>query len=134
MAKGGNPDNLVSLAERPLGERKAIAKAGGKASGEAKRAKKAMREQAELLLSLPIKDKNLAKRMKSLGIKKEDLNNQMALMISMYELACSGGKGAVQAAEFIRDTSGQKPTDRIAVETDTGLLDDVLQQLEEDDE
>ena len=130
--KGGNPENLVNLANRPPDERKRIARAGASASAEAKKKKKLMREQAELLLSLPVKDKDTVKKLKAMGFKKEDIDNSMLMMVSMHLLACSGGKGAVQAAQFLRDTSGQKPTDKISVEHDDGLLGDILQQLEDD--
>lgn len=126
-----NSENLISLADRPPEERSKIARAGGIASAEAQRKKKAMREQLELLLALPVKDK-AAKTMKAMGIDSDNADNQMQMLVAMFKKACSGQQGDVQAAQFIRDTVGEKPTDKVAVEVDDGLLDDILQQLEED--
>ena len=51
-----NDENLIPFGERTESEQRAIQSAGGKASGEARRKRKAMKEQAELLLSLPFQD------------------------------------------------------------------------------
>ena len=124
-------DNLISLADRPEEERKAIQSAGGKASKEAQRKRKAMRQQIEALLSLPANSKKAVAKMKAMGIPEGDRDNQMQLIVAMFAKACTGD---TYAAQFIRDTVGDKPTDKHSVELDTGLLDDVLTQLGGDDE
>lgn len=126
--KKPNTDNLINLGDRPLEERTAIAKAGGTASVEAKRKKKAMREQIELLLSLPTKSKKAQTKMQGMGIDPDNADNQMRLIVSMFERACTGD---TFAATFLRDTVGEKPTDKHSVEVDTGLLDDIQKQLRE---
>lgn len=127
--KDGNPQNLINLADRPPEERSEIAKAGGVASAEAQRKKKAMREQLEALLAMPSQNKKAMSKMKAMGIDPNDADNQMQLLVAMFQKACTGD---VFAAQFIRDTVGEKPTDKHAVEVDTGLLDDIMQQLDED--
>lgn len=127
MAK--REDNLIPLDQRSPEERRAIAKAGAAASAEAKRKKRAMREQLELLLALPSKNKKALKRLQDMGIDPEDSDNQMVLLTAMYAKACTGD---TLAANFIRDTVGEKPTDKHVVDVDDGLLDDILQQLNED--
>lgn len=125
--KGGTPENLTNLRDRTPEERVAIASAGGKASVEAKRKKKAMREAVEMLLSLPSKNKKALNQLKAMGIDPEDADNQMVMLTAMYAKACSGD---VFAANFLRDTGGEKPTDKHAFDVDDGLLGDILQQLD----
>lgn len=126
-----NEDNLINLGDRPEEERKKIAIAGGVASGEARRKRKAMREQIETLLALPSNSKKGVAKMKALGIPEEERDNQMQLIVAMFAKACTGD---TFAAAFIRDTVGDKPTDKHAVEVDTGLLDDIMTQLGGDNE
>lgn len=89
---------------------------GGKASVEARRKKKLMKDQIELLLSLPFPDvkdrsgKKLKETFKQLGIDEDNIDNQMAMVIAMWQKAI---KGDVQAFNTIRDTVGEKPTDKI---------------------
>lgn len=123
-----NEQNLINLADRPAEERSEIAKAGAAASIEVRRKKKAMREQLETLLALPSKNKKALAKMKALGIETENADNQMQMLASMFMKACTGD---TQAATFIRDTVGEKPTDKHVVDVDTGLLDDIMQQLDE---
>lgn len=106
-------DNLRSFNEMEPEERKAMQRKGGINSGKARRERKAMREQAEMLLSLPIKKTKTKDKLKELGIKNGDLNNQMALIVSMYHKALSGD---VSAASWIRDIVGEKPVDKINVD------------------
>ena len=49
-------ENLIPMSRRTKEEQREIAIKGGKASGKARRKKKALREQAEFLLSLPLQD------------------------------------------------------------------------------
>jgi hypothetical protein len=94
-------------------QRRENGRKGGIASGESKRKKKAMKETLDVLLSMPMKNgrsidieavKNFA------AIKGKNINVQEAMIISMLQRAM---KGDVKAAEWIRDTAGQKPTDNM---------------------
>lgn len=91
-------------------EAKKNGKKGGIASGKVRRERKALREQLEILLKLPIKDEKLKKQIIDLGINKKEINNQMALTISLYQEAL---KGNTKAYELIRDTIGEKPIEQI---------------------
>lgn len=86
------------------------AKKGGIASGIARRNKKAMRENAELLLSLPLQQGKLKEQIRSLGIEDEEITNQMALIVSLFQKAM---KGDVTAFNSLQATVGEKPTERI---------------------
>ena len=86
---------------------------GGIASGEARRQRKTFKEMAEMLLSLPIKDESTRDFLKSQGFKEEDLNNDLIEIFSMHQQILQGN---VRAFEAIRDTIGEKPTDKVALE------------------
>ncbi len=86
-------------------ELKHITSLGGKKSGEARRRKRDLREATDLLLSLKVKDPNLKKEMLEGGIKKGDLDNQMALVFKQFVKALSG---STRAAEFLADVLGER--------------------------
>lgn len=86
---------------------------GGIASGKAKRAKKTMRQTLEMVMSLDIKSTTTKKKLKELGIADKDLINQTVGLVAIYQKML---KGDVRAAEYIRDTMGQKPRDEVSIE------------------
>lgn len=108
MAKG--KENLIPNSQRSPEEVRENGRKGGKASGKVRRKKKLMREQMELLLSLPLKNEKVEQKLTELGIYKKDMDNQMALIASMF---AKGLSGDVPAATFIRDTIGEKPVEMI---------------------
>lgn len=104
-----NDENLVPLTTDKARE---IGKLGGKASGKAKRERKAMREQLEYLMTLKL-NKNqdkLKSQLKKLGISTTEANMQMAINVALFQQAL---KGNVKAYEIIRDTLGEKPIEQI---------------------
>lgn len=138
-----NEENLISLGDRTTSEQRAIQSAGGIASGKARRERKKMREQAEMLLSLPFQDiqipdkdgnvKSLLEEYKKAsGIKDtEDIDNQMAMLIAMFQQVLSGGKGSVLAFTALRDIVGEKPKEVIEVQNTDKTVQE-LQQLVKD--
>lgn len=100
---------------------------GGIASGEAKRERKAMREQLEMLLSLGVKDAEAKQKLEALGINPDETNNQMALLVAMLG---EGLNGNVKAFTAIRDTVGEMPILKQDVNvTESPKLSDVIGQL-----
>lgn len=102
-------------------QRREAGRKGGIASGEAKRAKKAMRERLEILLELPMKSgkgadietiKNFA------ALKGKNITVQDAMMIAQIQKAL---KGDTTAATFVRDTAGQNPATTVVGEIDMNL-------------
>lgn len=123
-----NEDNLrpSSPTEARINGRK-----GGIASGKARRERKAMRETLEELLSMPIKDgtSDEIDTIKSIaGIKGKNITMQEAIMVAMLNKAA---KGDVRAAEYVRDTIGQKPTDKMNIEMRMPVLFEGEDDLEE---
>lgn len=81
---------------------------GGKASGEAKRRKKSLKELTQALLEMKLHEL-VARKAKQLfpDVEPEDLTNGMALAMSMLNKAVVDGD--VKAAQFVRDTAGEVP-------------------------
>lgn len=126
-----NEENLVSLADRTTEEKREIGIKGGKASGEARRRKKTMKEAMDLLLSLPVKDSKVKKQIADLGIDPDLVDNQMAMIIAQWRQAI---KGNTKAYENVQATIGEKPKENIAVEDTrekSKKLDNILEQLKE---
>ena len=90
--------NLIPQNQRTKEEQRQIATMGGRASGEARRAKKTMREVLEVLLETVDKG--------------SDKTNIEVMMASAVRKAMNGD---LKAMEFVRDTSGQKPDTQITV-------------------
>ena len=93
-------DNLKPA--RTKSEARERGKNGGKASGEARRRKKALKEEFEILLSMPLADKALQDNLSVLGVKVNgSMTIQTALTAAMIQKAASGN---VKAFTAIRDT------------------------------
>lgn len=122
MARHDGTGNLISLTNRTKEEQREIAIKGGKASGEARRKNRNMKECLKMLLSLDVKSLKAREQLKALGIDDEEMTNQMALMVSMLNKALKGDKGC---AEFIRDTSGQQIVNKTEVTEIPKIIDDI---------
>lgn len=85
---------------------------GGKASGEARRAKKTLRELVELFAALGVSEET-RKKMKELGIPEELMTRKMQPVVALFNKA---NKGDVSAFNAIRDIVGEKPVDRTQLE------------------
>nr|DAQ28249.1 MAG TPA: hypothetical protein [Caudoviricetes sp.] len=93
-------DNLKPA--RTKSEARERGKNGGKASGVARRRKKALKEEFEILLSMPLADKALQDNLSALGVKVNgSMTIQTALTAAMIQQAASGN---VKAFTAIRDT------------------------------
>ncbi len=108
-------NNLMPIQEvnsnRTREQHSADSRRAGIASGEARRRKRDLKQAIEIMLSLDVKDKKARKLLESLGFDPEEMDNQMALAVSMMNQAVS--KGNVQAAIFLRDTVGDKPVEKV---------------------
>lgn len=86
-----NQENLVSLADRTTSEKREIARKGGIASGKARKEKRQLKDELEILMQNISKDGRTYQELISTALVKEAL------------------KGNTKAYEIIRDTLGQKP-------------------------
>ncbi len=112
-------ENLIPFDQRTEEEQRLIRQKGGKASAEARRKKKAMRESLEILLSMPLNKKKYYEidEIESFAqLKGKNVSVETAILIKQVQKALSGD---LSSAEFLRDTSGQKPTNDLNI---TGAL------------
>lgn len=112
-----NEQNLIPIEEvnsrRTREEHSKDSQRGGQKSGEVRRQRKAMKEQAELLLSLPFnltdkKGNELKEVLKKLGIDEDNIDNQMAMIVSLWKTALGNGRNQVTAVQELRDIIGDK--------------------------
>ena len=106
-----NEENLIPVTELTESEARELSKRGGIASGVARRKKKAMRDTINLALGLrsELTDAEIERYMR-FGFADEDIDNQAKIIMGIMKLAAEGD---IRAAEFIRDTAGQKPKDSV---------------------
>lgn len=103
--------NLIPMNQMTEDEQRAIARKGGQASARARRKKKAMREWAAIIGSLPL-DKlqgaaqSLAKDMHNSGVDDPDLNSA-AVMAQYIKAAMEGDTSAFRA---LMELNGEQST------------------------
>lgn len=114
-----NEQNLLKPEDLTPKQRRENASKAGKASGEARRKKKLLRECLEILLEKEITDK-----------KGETMSGAEALSTKLFAEAM---KGNVKAFEVLRDTAGQKPVEKVIVsEIDTDVIDEIERMIKDD--
>lgn len=111
MANESNLDGK-GFDDRTTEEQREIARSGGIASGEARRKKRDIRLALEMLLEKEFKDRS-----------GNTVTGAEAIAAKQFEKAM---KGDTKAFEVVRDTAGQKPTDKIVVaEVEQSVIDEV---------
>lgn len=114
-----NEENLKPV--RSESEAREKGRKGGIASGKSRREVKAMRDTLQSLLSMPVKAgktadidsiKNLA------ALEGKNVTVQEAIMLAQVQKAVNGN---VRAAEYVRDTSGNKTTASVEFDLDPDL-------------
>lgn len=103
-----NEKNLIPQAQRSPKEARENGRKGGKASGEARRAKRTLRELVEIFGNLAVSDE-ARKKMKEIGIPEELWTRKMQPVVALFNKANKGDVGAFNA---IRDIIGEKPVDK----------------------
>lgn len=117
-----NEKNLIPNSKRTPKELREIAKKGGKKSVEVRRKRKAMKEQMEMLLTLPLKNTKLKKQLQEIGINEKEIDNQMALIVSLYQTALRGGSNSVQAFSYIQELVEKKEEKKTDLENAKEIL------------
>ena len=126
-----NEQNLIPNSKRSPEELREMTKRGGKKSGEVRRKRKTIREQLEFLMSLPIQDEVTKEKLEKMGIKSDNMDNQMLMNVSLYKQAL---KGNTKAIEIVRDTLGEKPVEKLEhsgnISNSLEVLESIQNQLE----
>ena len=95
--------NLIPFDERTEAEQREIAAAGGRASGAARRRKRALKEAADLYLSLP-PDRRKWNALARRGVDPEDIDNQMLMIAGLHAAAAEGD---ARAGRLLVDILGE---------------------------
>lgn len=104
-------DNLVPLSERTKTEQRRIATAGGKASGVARRQKRTMREIAEMVATMELKDPKMLAALHAAGFQ-DPITNDDAAFFGLIRKAQTGDPSAMK---LLAEMRGQYST-RVEVE------------------
>ena len=108
--------NLIPFNKLSADEQKEIRSKGGKASGEARRKKRDMREVAKAILEHAM---NEAQIDEVLGSSKDLLDGDKSVMaVLTARMVQEAGKGSYKHYETLRDTAGFKPKDEIGISAD----------------
>lgn len=135
-----NEQNLMPIEEvnsrRTREEHSKDSQKAGKKSGEVRRQRKAMKEQMEMLLSLPfnLKDNqgnDVADTLTALGIEKESIDNQMAMIIALWKTSINSNTSQqIQAIREIREIVQDSQT--INKENRVQIVNDLPEDDEDD--
>lgn len=117
----GNVENLRSADKLTEEELRRMASNGGKASVEARRRKKMMREALEQMMYDVELSPALKKKLQEEGIREEDMNHQFVITRSLIAKA---EQGDVQAYNTICAMIGEKPAEKLEM---SGGMDNKIQ-------
>lgn len=125
--------NEENLKPPTTSEARKRGKKGGIKSGKARKERKAMKETAEMILGLTLKDGTVTalEDIQSMAAANgKNITVQDAIILKQAQKAL---KGDIRAAEFIRDTSGNRPTNeqRMDVAVDNGFIEALNAAVEE---
>ena len=100
-----NIDNLIPQAHELTLEEQS---AGGKASGEARRQKKSLREKAKLLMSLSIQDQEELLKAQKLGLNTEEVDIEMMNLIHMLNIIKKENFNSVGAFNTLKELTDEQ--------------------------
>lgn len=105
-----NEQNLRSFGDIPKEQHLEYSAAGGRASGVTKRKARNMREAARILLEAKLlDDPETEAALQTLGL---EADQQGAVLLAALRKSQAGD---IEAARFVRDTSGQAPAQQVAL-------------------
>lgn len=118
----GNEKNLKPIRHLSKEEAKKRGSKGGKASVESRRKRKALREQMQMLLSLPVYDTKAFNAMSSFGVEIDEIDNNTRLVYCLLKKAFTGD---VAAFKEIRSMMGEDVAQG-------GRLEELIRGLQDD--
>ena len=125
------------MKERSPEERSEIAKMGAQASIIAKREKKRTKEILDIFLSMPLKQRKTAKIEDIRAfeqLKGKNITVNEAIQLKQVQRALNGD---LSSATYIRDTIGEKPTEKVEAKVNDPFADlttDELRKIIKDEE
>jgi predicted phage terminase large subunit-like protein len=100
-----NEKNLVRNEDRTPSERRRNASKAGKASGEARRKQRDMREAAKVLMSMQVVGDNNKKNLANFGVAEEDQNYTTAIVVRLMQKALVDGD--TNSIRLLAELTGQ---------------------------
>lgn len=103
-------ENLIPI--KNTDDAKRLGKNGGIKSGESRRNKKTFKDLVNILLEKKVENDKIKKLVLTLfpDLDESEITNKVAIFAAALKEAI---KGNIKAFEVLRDTAGEKPTDKI---------------------
>ena len=102
-----NSENLIPNSERTPSELREIAQKGGRASGEARRKRRALRDSMNMLLEMLPTAKEFNKLVEA-GFDPEEIDNSLLVTFALFN---SAKRGDVKAIKELRNLIGEDKPD-----------------------
>lgn len=102
-----NRENLIPNSKRTPSELREITRKGGKASGEARRKRKALRDSMNALLEMQPPTKEFNKLIEA-GFEPEEIDNSLLITLALFNQA---KRGDVKAIKELRNLVGEDRPD-----------------------
>ncbi|WP_072500354.1 hypothetical protein [Olsenella phocaeensis] len=109
-----NEQNLRPTNTLTPRERRELSRKGAEATNRKRRERRDMRETFRAMLDMPMRPGGTTTASTLEGMGGKNMTVGQAIALSVLRKALDGD---VRAAEFIRDTSGQRPSDRVELTT-----------------
>ena len=122
MTNAGLEKGKNAFARMTPEQRAEYGRKGAEKANETKRKRKEMRETLDILLNMPLKKGKVysAEEIKSFAdLKGKNITIDQAMMITLVQKAL---KGDLNAITMVRDTVGEKPTDKMEIKDTTPVI------------
>lgn len=122
MANAGLEKGKNAFARMTPEQRAECGRKGAEKANETKRKRKEMRETLDILLNMPMKKGKVysAEDIKSFAdLKGKNITIDQAMMITLVQKAL---KGDLNAITMVRDTVGEKPTEKMEIKDTTPVI------------
>lgn len=122
MANAGLEKGKNAFARMTPEQRAEYGRKGAEKANETKRKRKEMRETLDILLNMPLKKGKVysAEEIKSFAdLKGKNITIDQAMMVCLVQKAL---KGDLNAIGMVRDTVGEKPTDKMEIKDTTPVI------------
>ena len=122
MANAGLEKGKNAFARMTPEQRAEYGRKGAEKANETRRKRKEMRETLDILLNMPLKKGKVysAEEIKSFAdLKGKNITIDQAMMITLVQKAL---KGDLNAIGMVRDTVGEKPTDKMEIKDTTPVI------------
>ena len=122
MANAGLEKGKNAFARMTPEQRAEYGRKGAEKANETRRKRKEMRETLDILLNMPLKKGKVysAEEIKSFAdLKGKNITIDQAMMVCLVQKAL---KGDLNAIGMVRDTVGEKPTDKMEIKDTTPVI------------